>query len=61
MTPLEFTSFITVLANFISSETDDNDSLGLIGAAITQLGDTITTIALQRAICEKSQSGDNTD
>ena len=61
MTPLQLTSLIAVIANFIANEVTDDDSLGLIGAAFTQLGDTLTTIALQRAICEKSQSGDNSE
>jgi len=59
MSPLELTSFITALANFIACEVTDDDSLGLVGAAITQLGDTITTISLQRALCEKNQSKDD--
>ena len=59
MTPLELTSLITASANFIACNTDDDDCLGLIGAAFTQLGDTLTTISLQRAICEKNQSVDD--
>ena len=37
MTPLELTASITALANLIAFNTPDNDGLGLIGAALTQL------------------------
>ena len=53
MSPLELTTFITFLANWIACNIDDDDVLGLIGAELTQLGDTVTTISMQRALCEK--------
>jgi len=59
MSSLEITSLITAMANFIACNTDDNDSVGLLGAIFTQLGDTLTTISLQHAICEKNQLEDN--
>ena len=31
------------------------DDLALMGAAFTQLGDTLTTISTQRALCEQNE------
>jgi len=53
MTSLELTSLITAAANFIACEVPDDDVLGLLGASFTQLGDTLTTIRLHRALNEK--------
>ena len=47
MSPLELTTSITALANVIASKLDDGE-LNLLGAVLTQLGDTVTTIATQR-------------
>ena len=52
MASLELTGFITAIANFISCEVDENN-LELLGAAFTQLGDTITVIAIQKNLCKK--------
>ncbi|MCL2860638.1 MAG: hypothetical protein FWF46_08920 [Oscillospiraceae bacterium] len=53
MSALELTTFITFLANWIACNIDDDDVLALIGAELTQLGDTVTTISAQRQLCEK--------
>ncbi|MCL2341608.1 MAG: hypothetical protein FWC53_00630 [Firmicutes bacterium] len=53
MTSLEFTSLITAAANFIACEVPDDDTLQLIGASFTQLGDTLTTIGIHRSLCNK--------
>lgn len=53
MDPYELAAFVTATAVFISKIVDDDDELGVIGAAFSQLGDTITTISLQRALIEK--------
>jgi len=50
MTPLKLTTFITAVANAISANLSDDD-LNLTAAAFTQIGDTLATISLQRAIC----------
>ena len=43
----------TVTAAAIAiSEGRDADELALLGAVFTQLGDTITTIAAQKSLCE---------
>ena len=53
MNPLEFTTTITALANAIAFKLSV-DQLNLLGVILTQLGDTIITIATQRSICENN-------
>lgn len=53
MNPLELTTSITALANAIACKLSVNQ-LNLLGAILTQLGDTIITIATQRSICESN-------
>ncbi|MCL2487041.1 MAG: hypothetical protein FWE86_05515 [Oscillospiraceae bacterium] len=48
MTSFEISLAVTALAEAIAAAVPD-DSLDLIGAAITQLGDTLTTISVSRA------------
>ncbi len=50
MNACELTASITALANVIASHYDD-DTLGILALILTQLGDTLATIAAQRAIC----------
>ena len=47
----ELTASITALANAIACKMTD-DELTLLGVTLTQLGDTILTIATQRSICK---------
>ena len=42
---------ISAIANTIASKLS-TDELSLLGAILSQLGDTLTTIATQRGICE---------
>lgn len=51
MTPCELTASITAIANALACNLSA-DELSLLGAIFTQLGDTITTIATQRTICQ---------
>lgn len=51
MNPCELTTSITAIANALAREWND-DELSLWGAVLSQLGDTLTTIATQRSICE---------
>lgn len=53
MNPLELTTTITALANAIACKLSV-DQLNLLGVILTQLGDTIITIATQRSICENN-------
>lgn len=52
MDSCELTFSITAAAQAIARNLSDDD-LNLAGAVFTQLGDTLITIATQRAICEK--------
>ena len=53
MNPCELTAAITAIANTIACNLSA-DQLNLLGAALTQLADTLLTISAQRSICEKS-------
>ena len=46
----EWTASITAAANALACMLPD-DELTLLGATLTQLGDTLVTIATQRSIC----------
>ena len=50
MNPCELTASVTALANALACKLSD-DELSLLGAVLTQLGDTLATIAVQRGIC----------
>lgn len=50
MNPCELTASVTALANALACRLDEAQ-LGLLAAVLTQLGDTLATIAAQRAIC----------
>lgn len=54
MNSCELTTFITALANAISC-TLSIDEISLLSSLSVQLGDTLATIAAQRAFCEKSK------
>ena len=55
MDPCELTASITAAANAIARKLSD-DELTLLSAVFVQLGDTLATIATQRAIREASRS-----
>lgn len=50
MTSCELTASITAAANVLASRLTD-DELNLLGVTLTQLGDTLLTIATHRSIC----------
>lgn len=52
MQSCEFVTFISSIACAIS-QTCSSEELSLIGAIFTQLGDTLTTLALHDEICSK--------
>ena len=52
MNSLELTSAVTALANAISCKLEPSD-IALIASLFVQLGDTLATIATQRALCEE--------
>ena len=47
------TASITALANTLACHLTDEE-LNLLGVALTQLGDTVLTIATHRSICSKT-------
>lgn len=55
MNPCELTASITAIANAMACKLTA-DELSLLGAVFTQLGDTLTTIATQKSICESAKS-----
>lgn len=52
MNACELTATITAIANYLASQMT-NEELELLGVTLTQLGDTLLTIATQRGICGK--------
>lgn len=50
MTPCELTAGVTALANLLACRLGDAE-LNLLALVLTQLGDTLGTIAAQRACC----------
>lgn len=51
MNSCELTTAITALANALACKLS-NDEMNLLGAVLSQLGDTLATISTQRSICE---------
>ena len=52
MNACELTASVTAIANLLAQNFTD-DELSILGVVLTQLGDTILTIATQRSICCK--------
>lgn len=52
LNPCELTLSVTALANAIAKDLS-NDDVALLGSIFLQLGDTLTTISLQRSLCSK--------
>ena len=55
MNPCELTASITAISNLLAGKLTV-DELNLLGAVLTQLGDTLTTIAAQKTLCENRES-----
>lgn len=53
---LAFTTAVNTLAAAMARCLDDSE-LALAAAVLTQLGDTLATIAVQRSLCGKAPSG----
>lgn len=58
MSPCELTASITAIANTLACKLSVNE-LNLLGAVLSQLGDTLSTIATQRSICEDTDNDTN--
>ena len=52
MNACELTATITAIANYLACQLTE-DELNLLGVSLTQLGDTLLTIATQKSICCK--------
>ena len=55
MNSCELTASITAIANAIACNRT-TDEISLLGVVLTQLGDTLLTIATQKSICCKTES-----
>ena len=53
MNGCELTASVTALANAIACRMN-SEELALLAAVLTQLGDTLNTIALRRSLCENT-------
>lgn len=60
MTPCELTALVTAFANALACRLGDGE-LNLLALVLTQLGDTLGTIAAQRACCQSIVSVKNRD
>ena len=54
MNSLELTTAVTTVANAVSCSLSLNE-MALVASLFVQLGDTLATIAAQRALCEERQ------
>lgn len=54
MNSCELTVSVTALANALACGLDQRE-VALLGAVLSQLGDTLSTIAAQRGLCEASE------
>ncbi len=54
MNACELTASITAVANAISCRLNDEE-LNILALVLTQLGDTLATIAAQRSLCTSSE------
>lgn len=52
MNACELTASITAVANWLACQLT-NEELELLGVTLTQLGDTLLTVATQKSICGK--------
>ena len=52
MNPCELTTTLTAIANWLACQLS-LEELELLGVSLTQLGDTILTIATQKSLCKK--------
>ena len=57
MNPCELTASVTAVANAIACRLN-NDDLSVLASVLVQLGDTLATIAVHRAVCENTNKKD---
>lgn len=54
----ELTATITAIAIAIAKDIPDDDELGMLAAMLTQLADTLETIAAHRSLCQGNETGE---
>ena len=54
--PLALTTAINTLAVAVANRIPNDAELSLLAVALTQLGDTLGTIAAQRALCKREET-----
>lgn len=54
MCPNQLIAAITAIAAALA-DGRDSDEIAVLGTVFTQLGDTLSTIAVQKSLCEKSK------
>lgn len=52
--PLAFTTAVNTLSAVLAQQLNDEE-LALLAAILTQIGDTLATIAVQRQLCSRSR------
>lgn len=54
MNPCELTASVTAIANLLGQQLS-TEELTLLGVVLTQLGDTLSTIAVGREVCRETK------
>lgn len=54
MNPCEITALVTAFSNILAQNLTENE-LNLISAIFSQIGDTLDTIAAQKALCSSNK------
>ena len=53
MNSFKITTFVNNIANFLACSIQDTNTLALLAAIFTQLGDTLATILATKHFCDK--------
>lgn len=54
MNPCEITALVTAFSNILAQNLTENE-LNLVAAIFSQIGDTLNTIAAQKALCSSNE------
>lgn len=61
MNPAELTAIVSTLSIIIADCIPDNNELTLLSAVLTQIGDTLNTISIQRDLISDINSNNNSN